>query len=306
LQYEDGRIMTEKMLENGLLYGLNMPTSYTSLEEQSIKTIEAGLSRFPNALKLFHLLQTDAEVKTLFNLANFIAVRKLGYNDHGPIHARICAANGIRILDILVEDGGVELDSIAGLGLSEEDAYVTVLAACMLHDIGNAVHREEHEIFSVIYTKSLLDRLLLEIYPDISRRTEVLSQVLHAVYAHDHGENALTMEAAIVVVADGADITKGRGRLSFDLGKHDIHSISALSIESVEIKKGDTKPIEIHVTMSNSAGIYQLQETLGKKVAASPLRDYVEIVADLMPSKDVPEQRILDRMIFSDGKYKSS
>ncbi|HUV61673.1 MAG TPA: HD domain-containing protein [Thermoplasmata archaeon] len=298
--------MTEKMLENGLLYGLNMPTSYTSLEEQSVKTIESGLSRFPKALSLFRMLQTDAEVTTLFNLANFIAVRKLGYNDHGPIHARICAANGIRLLDILVGDDSVELDSVKGLGLSEEDAYVIVMVACMLHDIGNAVHREEHEIFSVIYAKSLLDRLLTEIYPEISRRTEVLSQILHAVYAHDHGENALTIEAAIVVVADGADITKGRGRLSFDLGKHDIHSISALSIESVEIKKGETKPIEIHVTMSNSAGIYQLQETLGKKVAASPLRDYVEIVADLIPSRDVPEQRILDRMIFSDGKYKSS
>lgn len=298
--------MAEKMLENGLLYGLNMPTSYTSLEKRSVKTIETSLSRFPNALKLFQRLQTDAEVKTLFNLANFIAVRKLGYNDHGPIHARICAANGVRILDLMMENGGIELDSISDLGMSEEDAYVIVLAACMLHDVGNAVHREEHEVFSVMYAQSLLERLLKEMYPDVPRRTEVLSQILHAVYAHDHGENALTMEAAIVVVADGADITKGRGRLSFDLGRHDIHSISALSIESVEIKKGETKPIEIHVTMSNAAGIYQLQETLGKKVAASPLRDHVEIVADLVPLRDVPEQRILDRMVFSDGKYKSS
>lgn len=298
--------MAEQMLENGLLYGLRMPISYKSLEEESVKTIEGGLERFPKAMKLFRMLQSDAEANTLLNLANFIAVRKLGYNDHGPIHARICAANGIRILDILIESGEVELDSVRGLGMTEEDAYLIVLTACMLHDIGNAVHREEHEIFSVICAKPLLDRLLVEIYPDVPRRTEVLSQILHALYAHDHGENALTMEAAIVVVADGADITKGRGRLSFDLGKHDIHSISALSIESVDIRKGDTKPIEIHVTMSNSAGIYQVQETLAKKVATSPLRDYVEIVADLTPSREKPEQRVLDRIVFSDGKYKSS
>ena len=298
--------MTEQILEEGLLYGLRMPVSYKSLEEESVRTIEAGLKRFPKAMRLFRKLQTDAETNTLLNLANFIAVRKLGYNDHGPIHARICAANGIRILDMIMESGEVELDSIKDLGMSEEDAYLIVVAACMLHDVGNAVHREEHEIFSVICAKSLLDRLLADVYPEMPRRTEVLSQILHALYAHDHGENALTVEAAIVVVADGADITKGRGRLSFDLGKHDIHSISALSIESVEIRKGSTKPIEIHVTMSNSAGIYQVQETLGKKVAMSPLRDYVEIVADLTPPKEIPEQRVLDRMVFSNGKYKSS
>ncbi|UCE81380.1 MAG: phosphohydrolase [Methanobacteriota archaeon] len=298
--------MKDEMFKDGLLYGLNMPVSYKSLEEHSVKTIETGLERFPRAMKLFRMLQSDAEVNTLLNLANFIAVRKLGYNDHGPIHARICAANGIRILDILLDSGEVELDTVEGLGMTEEDAYLIVLAACMLHDVGNAVHREEHEIFSVVCAKPLLDRLLSEVYPDLSRRTGVMSQILHALYAHDHGENALTMEAAIVVVADGADITKGRGRLSFDLGKHDIHSISALSIESVDIRKGEAKPIEIHVTMSNSAGIYQVQETLGKKVATSPLRDYVEIVADLTPSKEKPEQRVLDRIVFSDGKYKSS
>jgi metal-dependent HD superfamily phosphatase/phosphodiesterase len=81
--------MSEEMLENGLLYGLKMPSSYTSLEEASIKAVETGLERYPKALRMFRLLQADDEVSTLLNLANFIAVRKLGYNDHGPIHARI-------------------------------------------------------------------------------------------------------------------------------------------------------------------------------------------------------------------------
>ena len=130
-------------------------------------------------------------------------------------------------------------------------------------------------------------------------------QILHTVYAHDVGENALTIESAIIVIADGCDITKGRGRLAYDLGKHDIHSVSALSIESVDINKGKTKMIEIHVVMSNSAGIYQLQETLGNRVAKSPLRDYIEIVADLKPSKAPPELRVMDRIVFSDGKYKN-
>jgi len=163
----------------------------------------------------------------------------------------------------------------------------------------------EHEVFSVLYAKAILERLLPELYSEVSEMTAVIEQILHAVYAHDVGENALTIEAAIVVIADGCDITKGRGRLSFDLGKHDIHSISALSIESVEIKKGKDKLIEIHVNMSNSAGIYQVQETLAKKVAASPLKEDIEIVADLTPTKTPPELRVLDRIVFSDGKYRN-
>ncbi|MFH1580456.1 MAG: HD domain-containing protein [Thermoplasmatota archaeon] len=297
--------MSEEMLENGLLYGLKMPSSYTVLEEQSVKTIVDGLRDYPNALKMFHILEKDEETNTLLNLANYIAVRKMGYNDHGPIHARIVTANGVRLIRIILDSKDLQLDSINGLGMTEDDAHLIVVAGCFLHDIGNAIHREEHEIFSVILAKGLLERILPSLYPEISKRIAVIEQILHALYAHDVGENALTIESAIVVIADGCDITKGRGRLSFDMGKHDIHSISALSIESVDIHKGKTKLIEIHVNMSNSAGIYQVQETLGNKVAKSPLRDYIEIVADLTPSKTPPELRILDRIVFSDGKYKN-
>jgi len=297
--------MSEEMLESGLLYGLKMPSSYASMEEQSVKTIQNGLVPYPKALRMFNLLQVDSELNTLLNLANFIAVRKLGYNDHGPIHARIVAANGIKLLKIILDSNKIEMDSMKGLGMTEDDAHLIVIAGCMLHDIGNAIHRVEHEVFSVLYAKAILERLLPELYSEVSEMTAVIEQILHAVYAHDVGENALTIEAAIVVIADGCDITKGRGRLSFDLGKHDIHSISALSIESVEIKKGKDKLIEIHVNMSNSAGIYQVQETLAKKVAASPLKEDIEIVADLTPTKTPPELRVLDRIVFSDGKYRN-
>ncbi len=298
--------MSGKVLENGLLYGLEMPSSYTSLEEHSVRILDEVLTKYPKASRLFDMLQADPEVKTLFNLANFIAVRKLGYNDHGPIHAKIVAANGMRLLRLLLDSDDVELDSISGLGMSEDDAHLIVLAGCMLHDVGNAVHRLDHEVFSVIYAKSILERLLPEIYPDVSERTAVIQQVLHTQYAHDVGENALTIEAAIVVIADGCDITKGRGRLAYDLGKHDIHSISALSIESVDIAKGKDKLIGINVKMSNSAGIYQLQETLGKKVAESPLRDHIEIVAELVPSKSSPDFKVFDRIVFSDGKFRNA
>ncbi len=297
--------MAEEAAEKGLLYGLEMPSSYKTLEEQSVRTITEALDRYPNARRMFHSLVADEETETLLNLANYIAVKKLGYNDHGPIHAMITAANGLRLLSLILESRIVDLDSTKGLGLSDDDAHLITVAGCYLHDVGNAVHRREHEMFSLVYAKSICDRLLPAIYPDVSKRTEVMEQILHAIFSHDPAGTALTIEGAIVSIADGCDITKGRGRLAFDMGKHDIHSISALSIESVEIGKGKTKPIEIHVKMSNSAGIYQVQETLASKVARSPLRNHIEIAADLLPAKAQPEQRILDRMIFSEGHYKS-
>ena len=294
------------MLENGLLYGLEKPSSYATLEEESIRTINESLKGYPNAARLFAMLQDDAETNALLGLANYIAVRKLGYNDHGPVHARIVTANGMKLLKIILDSKSLEIDSISGLGMTEDDAHLIVMAGCFLHDIGNAVTREDHEYFSVVYGKAILERLLPSIYPDVKKRTEVVEQVLHAVYAHDVGENALTIESAIVVIADGCDITKGRGRLAYDLGKHDIHSISALSIESVDIRKGKNKLIEIMVHMSNSAGIYQVQETLGNKVSKSPLKDHIEIVALLQPSKIPSELSVLDRIVFSDGKYRQA
>ena len=297
--------MSEEITEKGLLYGLEMPSSYKTLEEESTGTINNILKRYSNATKIFQDLEKDNETQTLLNLANYIAVKKLGYNDHGPIHAVITTANGLRLLQIILEGGVVPLDSIKGLNLTEEDAHVIIVASCYLHDVGNAIHRRQHEIFSMIYAKGILDRLLPMIYPEVTKRTEVTEQILHAIFSHDPAGTALTIEGAIVSIADGCDITKGRGRLAFDLGKHDIHSISALSIESVEITRGKAKPIEIRVKMSNSAGIYQVQETLASKVAKSPLRNHIEIVADLLPTRAPPELRILDRIVFSEGKYKN-
>lgn len=297
--------MAEEVFDRGLLYGLRMPSSYKTLDEESIKTINEGLRNCPNALKMFRILQDDAETNNYLNLANYIAVKKLGYNDHGPIHARITAANALKLLRIIIDSRELPLDSMTGLGMTEDDAHLIVTVGGYMHDIGNAIHREEHEMLSLILGKSILERLLPSVYPDQGKRTAVLEQILHILYSHDEAENALTMESAIVVIADGCDITKGRGRLSYDLGKHDIHSISALSIENVEIRKGQTKLIEIYVEMSNSAGIYQVQETLGNKVAKSILRDDIEIVTELIPQRTVPDQRVRDRIIFSDGKPRS-
>ena len=76
-------------------------------------------------------------------------------------------------------------------------------------------------------------------------------------------------------------MTKGRSRIPFEAGAVNIHSLSAASIEKIEILTGDEKPIHIKVQMSNSAGVFQLDELLKEKLRGSGLEQYVEVEATI-------------------------
>ncbi len=91
----------------------------------------------------------------------------------------------------------------------------------------------------------------------------------------------MTIEAGVVRVADALDMTKGRSRIPFEAGVVNIHSLSAASIEQVEIQEGEDKPIQIKVRMSNSAGVFQLDELLKEKLRGSGLESYVEVEASI-------------------------
>jgi len=70
--------------------------------------------------------------------------------------------------------------------------------------------------------------------------------ILHCIYAHEFEVKDLTEEAALVGIADGTDMTKGRGRLAFDKGNINIHTVTALIIERVEVTKGKERPVRKH------------------------------------------------------------
>lgn len=52
------------------------------------------------------------------------------------------------------------------------------------------------------------------------------------------------------------------------MGNVNIHCVSAMSIGEVEIGKGREKPIGITINMTNSAGVFQVEEILYKKLTA--------------------------------------
>ena len=107
--------------------------------------------------------------------------------------------------------------------------------------------------------------------------TVVVSEVLHAVLAHNVNERCLTIEAGIVKVADALDMTKGRSRKAIASGKIDIHSISAAAVEAVRITPGTNRPVRVEVDINNPAAVFHLKEVFGQKLARSSIVQYVEV-----------------------------
>jgi hypothetical protein len=84
----------------------------------------------------------------------------------------------------------------------------------------------------------------------------------------------------------------GRARIPFKSGKIDIHAVSALSIEKVEISEKGKKHITIRIKMTNSAGIFQIDELLKPRIENSGLQEYFHVVAEITGER---ETRIIDR-----------
>ncbi len=278
---------------------VEFPTARNNLIAEADQAIRRDLEPYPKTLKAYELLIADQEAIANWDMANYITVRKLGYNDHGRVHAYVTGAASLALLELLLEQGirGDVLESGSG---DTDDTYLVVLLGTMLHDIGNQVHRAAHEAHGVALSLPILERILGVVYPDVAHRTKLRAFILHSINCHDLNPAPLTLEGGVTAVADGTDITKGRGRKAFALGKIDIHSVSALSIEQVTISRGQDKPIEIRVRMTNSAGIFQTEETLAKKVINTPLSKYVDIIASAL--ENTPHDERIIESVHLEGK----
>jgi len=232
----------------------------------------------PRLAKMFHLLENDLEVQNYLRMANVMAVDRLMYNDHGPVHSRITSGSALEIFRLLCEK--VEPTSVENGICSLEDAKLIVLCGTYLHDAGNAVHRDAHEIHGCYIANHILDRLLPKVYPhNEALPIRLKCEILHSIFAHDEEVRCLSVEAGSVKVADGTDMAEGRARIPYRTGKVNIHSISATSIKKVEIVKGDKRPVRILVNMDNPAGVFQIEHVLERKISTSGIQGLVEVVA---------------------------
>ena len=80
-------------------------------------------------------------------------------------------------------------------------------------------------------------------------------------------------------MADALDMARGRSRVPFESGHQNIHSLSAYAIEEVKIVPGEERAVRVEIAMSNSAGIYQVDELLATKLRGSGLEEHIEVIA---------------------------
>ena len=224
-------------------------------------------------------VNADDELYALWTCMNINAVPRLGMTDHGPIHFQIVSNIALKMLRQLVERG-VTPSIVRDHAMTEADAEVVVVLASLLHDLGMSIQRADHEQYSLFVAQPIIDRLLDGLYPTFAR-TVIRAETQHAIISHRSDGRPMTLEAGVVRVADALDMTKGRSRIPFEAGLVNIHSLSAASIEQIEILSGDEKPIYIKIRMSNSAGVFQVDELLKEKLHGSGLEKYVEVEATI-------------------------
>ena len=73
-----------------------------SVKEVSIESkIQRRLEKSPKCLELVNYLFADEELQEMQDYANTVSIKRLGYNDHGPVHMRQVVGNAIKMLNIL-------------------------------------------------------------------------------------------------------------------------------------------------------------------------------------------------------------
>src|SRR5882757_2111729 len=159
---------------------------------------------------LYRKLASDPLVRAWQDQANHVSIVRLGYNDHGPIHMRIVTLNSLKILGFL-RDGGVHPSIVFEKLGTFEDGQAIILLSAMLHDLGMAVARQRHEWHSLVIGMRIVERYLTAFYPDdFEKQVAITAMVQEGIIGHMGLEKIHSIEAGIVLVADGTDMAKGR------------------------------------------------------------------------------------------------
>ncbi len=240
--------------------------------------------------QIMTIIQQDSMLNSYWKCSNIMAIDRMGYTDHGPTHVKIVANLALKLLRILVKNG-VEPSIVKNYKMKNGDSEVVVVLGSIFHDLGMIVQRNDHEKYGVILALKFLEKFLDKVY-SLEEQAIVTSEVLHCIVSHERPNDPLTVEAGIVSIADALDMESGRARIPFEAGKIDIHSVSALSIQNVEIIEGGEKPITVKVTMSDSAGIFQIDQLLKPRIENSGLHNLIHIIAEVTGAK---EKCIIDR-----------
>jgi uncharacterized protein len=255
----------------------NAPLPLTPREAVAAARINVPTRGNRKLEKLLAAVDADPQVKAWWHVAGVNATRRLGMSDHSWVHIQIVTNIALRLARLLFRRGVVP-GMVADYGMTERDAEVVIAAGALFHCVGMSIHRKDHEAYSLFLTADKLGGLLEGIY-DEPERSVVVAEAMHAIISHRSKGAPFTIEGAIVRVADALDMAKGRSRVPFEAGQTNIHSLSAYAIDSVKISPGRDKAVRVEIEMSNSSGVFQVDEGLGTKLRGTPLEHHIEVIA---------------------------
>jgi uncharacterized protein len=227
--------------------------------------------------RFLEAVSRDDQLKAWWHVSAVNATRRLGMSDHSWVHIQIVVNLALRLARLLFRRG-VTPGLVADYGMGEHDAEVVITAGGLFHCVGMQVHRVDHEAHSLFLTADKLGQLLAGLYEE-PERSIVVAEALHAIIGHRRDGAPFTVEAGIVRVADALDMARGRSRVPFEAGHRNIHSLSAYAIEEVKLSPGRDRAVRVEIMMSNSAGIFQVDELLATKLRGSGLEAHIEVVA---------------------------
>ena len=261
---------------------LSMNQKIVSLTKEIIE-LTAEKDDLP--LKVVQLLIDDAEVQAIQDYANTVSIVRLGFNDHGPVHMRTVCRNALKMLKIFYQ-AKIQTSLEKEQSGTFADSVTAVILASFFHDFGMTVGRQDHELYSAIIGQPIINSILKKVLPeekDLKRRVTIYAMAMEGIIGHMGTRKIHSVEAGIILVADGCDMTKGRARIPMEINTKpsvgDIHKYSANSIEKVKILAGEEKPIKIEVHMSAVVGFFQIEEVLLQKIRCSPIKDFIELYA---------------------------
>ncbi|NLB75939.1 MAG: HD domain-containing protein [Crenarchaeota archaeon] len=249
--------------------------------------------------QIMEKIKEDKKLHTCWKCSNVMAIERMGYTDHGPTHVKIVSNIALKLLRILVDKKLITPSVVEDYGMTNDDAEVIVVLGSIMHDLGMIVQRRDHEKYSTFIAYDILQNLLTPTYNQ-EERVIITSEVLHSIVCHEEKPSSntdnrvLTKEAGVVGIADALDMEAGRARIPFNSGKIDIHAVSALSIEKVLIEATEhaQKPITIKIKMTNSAGVFQIDELLKPRIIKSGLEKFFHVTAEITGEK---ENRIIEK-----------
>ena len=176
----------------------------------------------------FNEIKNNQEINTYIEYAD-LYLSELGYTEHAFNHIYRC----VKVTEYILETLGYDEKTI---NLGKISAY--------MHDIGNAVNRDDHAKSGALMAFNILTRLGME--------PSEIAKIVSAIGNHDESSAyPVNVIASALIIADKTDVRRSRVRPNADIA--DIHNrVNYAAIKSRVIINKEEKTLTLNLTIDTT------------------------------------------------------